>query len=391
MNCCSDASAPSKDSNILQCSVCSGKYHYECLNLSSLQFTALNKEYKACWKCPACINVTRRVRSNLNTPVRSYTELPADDQSMDMSCEILDHSSLSSSASLGNTTITTDNPLKSSTSADFESFTATLLSTLNQWRCDMNRDIHQLRDDIKSALTDIKKEMHNLRAEQSLIKQQVSDIRGDVVVLQTSAQSQSVEHDILKKRVDELSCAHVPAVSESMLNNLEAKIDVLEQQARQCNVEICNLPERRNENLPAIVEAIGSAIKSPILLKDIVSVHRVPHAHQQSTRPKNIVLKFTTRILRDNMLSAFRKVNSLKTDQIGITGTSASVYVNEHLTLRRKQLFRRTREVANNQNYKFVWIRNGTILVREREGDNAFVIRGESDLNKITKIKTNPA
>lgn len=386
MECCKNTSTSS--TNILQCSVCGGNYHFECLNLTSNQFVALRDEYKATWKCPSCCNVTRRARSNINTPVRSYAEIPADDRSMDMSCDNLDHSHISSSFSTVNRTLITEKSSQPSISADFEAFAINLQATLSQWRSDMNKDILQIRDDIRSTLTGIRKDMQVLRTEQTVLKQQVSTLRDDFMGLQTSSQFQLTEHDTLKKRVDVLSSNTSPAEFESTICSLETKIDVLEQQARQCNVEICNLPERRNENLPSIIEAIGSVLKSPISLNDIVAVHRVPHAHQQSTRPKNIILKFTSRLQRDNLLSAYRKVSSLKTEQIGMSGTSTSIYINEHLTLKRKQLFRRTREAANNHNHKYVWIRNGTILVRERDGETAFAIRGEGDLVKIKKKST---
>lgn len=386
MECCNDALVSA--TNILQCTVCDGKYHCECLNLTSKQFLALKAEYKAAWKCPSCSNVTRRARSNLNTPVRSYTELPADDRSMDMSCDNLDHTNMSSSTGLSNNkTLITEALLQPAGFADLKGFTASLHVTLNQWRNDMSRDMLKISEDIKSALIDIRQEMKTLRTEQNLLKEKVSVLHDNVINLQSASQTQAVEYDILKQRVDDLSCSSPSTVVESTVSGLITKIDILEQQARQCNVEICNVPERRNENLPAIVEAIGNTLKSPILLSNIVAVHRVPHAHQQSTRPKNIILKFTTRLQRDNLLSAFRKVNSLSSDHIGIAGTSTPIYINEHLTLGRKQLFRKAREVAKSRNYKYVWVRNGTILVRERDGEAAFAIRGENDINKI-KNKT---
>ncbi|KAJ8708044.1 hypothetical protein PYW08_010410 [Mythimna loreyi] len=381
MECCNDKSVTTGD-NILKCSVCRGKHHTACLNLVPKQVAALGNKYRASWKCPSCCNVTRRGGSNLNTPVRSYTELPACDHSMDMSCDNLDQMAFGSSPSVNNKTQVAEKLLTSVSCNDFASFTQNLRATLSEWRADMNRDMLLLRDDIQSTLAEVRNEMQTLRSEQILIKQRVTDLRDDVIVLQTSSQSQSTEYEILKKRVDELNSRPAADVSE-LISGLETKIDLLAQQARQCNVEICNLPEKRNENLPAIIEAIGTALKSPISLSSIVSVHRVPHAHQQNTRPKNVILKLTSRLHRDNLLSAFRKAGSLKTDQIGIAGTPYNIYLNEHLTLAKKQLFRKVRDIAKKRNHKYVWINNGTILVREREGASAFAIRSDNDINKI--------
>ncbi|XP_047543296.1 uncharacterized protein LOC125075632 [Vanessa atalanta] len=66
------------------------------------------------------------------------------------------------------------------------------------------------------------------------------------------------------------------------MSHLEAKIDMMEQQARQCNLEIANVPERRGENLIKIIEELGTAIKLTINAGDIVSAHRVPHADNKN-------------------------------------------------------------------------------------------------------------
>ncbi|CAG5059665.1 unnamed protein product [Parnassius apollo] len=82
----------------------------------------------------------------------------------------------------------------------------------------------------------------------------------------------------------------------SQVNLLQDKIDAMEQQARLYNVEITNLPERRDENLLSIIEKIGCVIKHPGSKSDIVSAHRVPHFDKKCSRPKNVVIKFTTKI-----------------------------------------------------------------------------------------------
>lgn len=379
MNCCQGEPTAAPE-NILLCCACEGKYHYECLNVTHCQYAALSAEFKASWKCPSCNNVTRRLRSNINTPVRSYTEPAIVDNSMDMSCDNLEERS--PLRTYNDPSQVADKPVQTISSSDFERFSRDLNKTLCNWRSEMNKDLTQIRDDIKSTMTNIQKEINSLRGEQSLLKQNVHDLRNDVASLQATTQDLKQLYDILEKRTSELDGTK-PADVELTVNALETKIDTLEQQARQCNVEIGNLPERRNENLPGLIEAIGLALNCPVTQQNIVAVHRVPHAHQQSTRPKNVIVRFTSCIHRDNLLSAFRKASSLKTEQIGLTGTSSSIYLNEHLTLKKKQLFRKARDVAKSHHYKYVWIRNATILVREREGEPSFAIRGERDLDKI--------
>ncbi|XP_064292685.1 uncharacterized protein LOC128678750 [Plodia interpunctella] len=349
------------DDNYLACFLCEGKFHSDCLNIKQDHFLTLTNEYRTSWSCPTCTNVTRRKGFNLNTPVRQH-QIPASESTfdtMDVSCEIFDNE-------------------KPCTSDRF----SLLMETLNQWRTDINANISAIRDDIRVSLGEIKSEIKSLRQDHASLKTTVSSLDAELKSLKCSVISQSEEQSDLTRRVDELSKTSGEHTSAA-ISQFELKIDALEQQARQCNIEICNVPERRNENLMGIVDAIGAVVKAQVTQRDIVSVHRVPHAQQGSSQPKNIIVKFMTRLQRDNFLSSFRKVKLLKTDKLGIPGTPTTIFINEHLTLKRKQLFRKCREAAREHHFKYVWIKNGTILLREKDDSPALAVRGEGDLARI--------
>lgn len=270
----------------------------------------------------------------------------------------------------------------------FNAFKSELLQTIKDWRQDMNNNFDQLNQNINSIRNDfdqhkieIKKELQSLVTEQSKIASQCAVLSEEVTDLKNSKQFMEDQYNDLKNRVDYLFL-QTNAQNEKTVLDLEAKIDLLEQQARQCNVEISNIPERRNENLVDLLECLGKLIGYSIRKEDVVSIHRVPHA-AQNNKPKNIVAKFTTRILRDNIISAYRLKKGLSSEQLGISGTSQKVFVNEHLTLRNKQLFRRAREAASSEGYKFVWTKHSTILVRETENSAVLAIRTLKDIEKI--------
>ncbi|XP_047032303.1 uncharacterized protein LOC124639116 [Helicoverpa zea] len=227
-------------------------------------------------------------------------------------------------------------------------------------------------------MDDLKKQIDELK----VTKQKVTTFSQDISDLKTSMQFHAEEQVDIKKRINDI-CLEGSKQSSLLFDNLVSKIDFLEQQSRNCNIEICNVPEKRGENLLNIIEMVGSAVNFPICQKDIVSIHRVQHATQQGNKPKSIVVKFTSRIFRDNLISAYRLTKTLKAEKIGIAGSTATVYINEHLTLKNKQLFRKTREAAALHNYKYVWIKNSTILVRKRDDTSAFAIRSEGDIRKI--------
>lgn len=273
-------------------------------------------------------------------------------------------------------------------------------NTLAEWRKELDARITTISDNVMNirgeiaAITvvtsEIKDEIASIRSEQSGFSERLSELdkkcdslANDLVATQNTVQYLSEEQTDLNTRIKKHE-----ENTKSALNDILSKIDYLDQNARQCNLELCNVPERRQENLITLMEKIGSTINFNINNKDIIAIHRVPHAHQSNDRPKNIVVKLSSRILRDNILSAFRLRKELTSDQLDISGTSLRVYMHEHLTLKRKLLFRDCKDVATKCNYKFVWVKHGTILVREKEQSKSFAIRSHEDL---AKIKSGPA
>ncbi|XP_060809223.1 uncharacterized protein LOC132903874 [Amyelois transitella] len=355
--------------NFLKCCSCKDSYHIECLNIKKDQYLEFTTDLLSTWKCPSCNNVTRRAGSNLNTPVRT-TQIPHNDSyldSMDVS-----FSGRDSRAAC---------PPKPVTEDGFESFSRALFCKMSEWQGEINGSVSSLRGELKSSLSEIRNEIMSLRAEQHKINNHVSLLTQDISHLKSSVEFCSNEHEDIKKRLADVSgrCVDMnPAVL-----GLEHKVDLLEQQARQCNLEICNVPERRNEHLPGMIEAMSSSLNIPIPASEIVSIHRVPHVRSDSSKPKNIIVKFTTRTLRDNVLSAYRKAKGLTSSKMGVPGTSVKIYLNEHLTLKKKHLFRLCRDAAKKNGFKYAWVKNSSILVRERDDSPAFVIRTESDLEKI--------
>ena len=267
--------------------------------------------------------------------------------------------------------------------------------TLTEWRKELDARISTICDNvlnIKSEVaaitvvtSEIKNEISTIRSEQSRLTNQVTELDGkydclsnDLAAVQSTVQFLSDEQTELKTRIEGKTDD-----TKNLIYDLMLKIDYLDQNARQCNFELCNVPERRHENLLSIIDKIGSKINFNIGSRDIISIHRVPHAHQNNTKPKNIVVKLASRIMRDNFLSAFRLCKGVTSDQLNIPGTSFRIYAHEHITLKRKQLFRECKNIATLHNYKFVWVKHGTILVREKEQSKSFAIRSHQDLNKI--------
>lgn len=59
------------------------------------------------------------------------------------------------------------------------------------------------------------------------------------------------------------------------------------------------------------------------------------------------------------------------------------VYINEHLTTHNINLFWQAKLKSKDNNYKFVWTKDGKIFVRRNENEKAYRIRNEDNLKKI--------
>jgi hypothetical protein len=250
---------------------------------------------------------------------------------------------------------------------------------LNAWKSELDTSIATtIRKSMQSI---IEREMEKIS---SSFNSAVTQLNDRLDTIEHSLSFTSDRQDSLDTRLTDMENKLKQNIDVSkQISDLQYKIDFMEQQARLYNIEISNLPERRDENLINILEKIGSTIKHTIPKSDIVSIHRVPHFDNKNTRPKNIIVRFTTKIIRNNFITAAKLAKNIKSDQLSISGTVQNIYINEHLTAKNKQLFRMCREAAVKHNHKYVWIKNGTVLVRQTDSSAIFAVRSELDIKKI--------
>ncbi|CAH0407671.1 unnamed protein product [Chilo suppressalis] len=211
---------------------------------------------------------------------------------------------------------------------------------------------------ISSTLDAISESVMELRNDNASLKKSLKDMDVRFTEIEQSLNFCNTRQDEFEKDLITLK-KQIQLTSDlpDYVQTLEYKLAVMQQQARECNIEISNVPEKRNENLVNMVISLGTAVKQQILVSDIVAVHRVPHASQTDKRPKNIVVKLTSRIARDNIVAACRSKKNLDTEGLGLPGTVQKIYVNEHLTIQNKILFRECRERAKSSDYKYVWVK----------------------------------
>ncbi|KAG7307677.1 hypothetical protein JYU34_007898, partial [Plutella xylostella] len=99
-------------------------------------------------------------------------------------------------------------------------------------------------------------------------------------------------------------------------------------------------------------------------------------------RPRPVVLTFTRRAPRDQLLRAAKVRRGLTTDMLELAGNSRRVYVNEHLTRENRVLFSKARALGAELKFKYVWTSNGNIFMRRSETSS--VLRVTSELRSYS-------
>ncbi|KAI5726353.1 hypothetical protein M8J76_001163 [Diaphorina citri] len=156
---------------------------------------------------------------------------------------------------------------------------------------------------------------------------------------------------------------------DAMVAELEDKIDMLENRARNANIEIRNMPETQNEDVTLIVEEIRRTIGIlDLKAGDIQVAHRVKNRHgTKGNRP--IVAHLSSRLMRNIWLANFK---DFKKEKGFLTAKN------------KKLLLKEVREFAREKQIKSVWIKDGLILVRKNEGDKRVIkINTKSELEKF--------
>lgn len=146
-------------------------------------------------------------------------------------------------------------------------------------------------------------------------------------------------------------------------------------------MEIIGLPRTADENLKATVGKMATCLGIEMSDGDIDVAHRVPS--RDKDKP-NVVVRFATRTYRDKFLTAARKTR-LNTSHLSLEHNDP-IYVNEHLCLENKILFRKARQVKAEKKWKFAWVSQGRILMRKAENSAVEHIQSEDDLAKISLV-----
>ncbi|PZC83434.1 hypothetical protein B5X24_HaOG207817 [Helicoverpa armigera] len=224
------------------------------------------------------------------------------------------------------------------------------------------------------------------------LKEEISALRTEFVELKSSIHQQFEEtvNEFRHKIIEMEQRIVVMETIKEQVNQLHGRLDKLEEESdtkdqwsRLNNVEIKGLPQVNNENLFEVIAKIRAKINYPITKTQINFVTRVPARDKDRTKP--IIVSFLSRYMKEDFVAAARyvlKTSPITASQFGLSGNQR-IFINDHLTVKNKILLSKTKKMAAEMGFQYVWVKHAKIYARKMDTSPVLSVKSEKDLTKI--------
>lgn len=190
---------------------------------------------------------------------------------------------------------------------------------------------------------------------------------------------------------------------ESEVTDLRQRMEDMEQYSMRTSVKIAGIPEMVKkkdeegesnqvyEDTDKLILELAADMKVEIKPDDIGRSHRVARINKQPGVPRDIVCRFVA-------YNAKRRFKSGKKELKNIPGRE-NVYINDHLTAQRSNVFFHARKLKKANRIKDCWCTDGRIYLKSNK-DKIKVVTSLDQLNELfpsfsglvdwRKVKTGP-
>lgn len=166
--------------------------------------------------------------------------------------------------------------------------------------------------------------------------------------------------------------------------SLEQKYHNLQQDNLASYIELCGVEAVENENIDDIVKTVSAELKQNSY--DIITAYQKPPPKRTSqNKPMPVIVISLKQGCKDKWLQANKDITILPNKNEIVSGRP-KIYLREALSPSVAYLLYKTKEELKKTGIcKYVWFKEGTILVRKQEKDKIYKIKVESDITKIAE------
>ena len=214
----------------------------------------------------------------------------------------------------------------------------------------------------------------------------------------------SVSHQLLSERVAALEAQADAADSpgtrcasltmRSQLAQLSSRLSSMESGRVSPDITISGIPASVTDSPKTMVLKVFETLGIPELAVDVLSVRSltrrdVSAVGDRQRRPSvgsatvSFVVTLKSISVRDHVILKKRQKGNLTVRQVLALDQPGSIFVREFLPSAIYGLLRRTKAVAAERGFKYVWVRSGEICVGKLNGSDIIIVRSDSDLKKL--------
>lgn len=343
----------------VKCLHCKLNYHFSpCTSVGKTTYDGMNTERKNAWKCQNC----RKTRS----PFQS--QVVPDDKNEEYK--------QTDDANIGNIQQKQkqqrdDYDGDGNNEENIKRFKDSLsLNSLNNKLCSVQTDITEIKTSIQTIVVNMNTSHMQIKEE---IQSALATITSTLVNLTTQVS------DLHNKNNE----------NEKRINEMDKRINKLEQQAIGKNIEINNV-QNKEMSAADVIKKIAASVAVDVTNNDISTAYRLKN------NDRKIIVELSSMDKKRELIGKIRahRIDSSIINKDNTTDTNSQssnnnnnknyIYVNEQLTPYNRRLLWQTKTRAKECNWKFVWVKNGSIFVRKIENSPAIIINNFADIEVIT-------
>lgn len=305
----------------LCCSICNNTYHCVCIEMQPADYDFF-KEKNMLWKCANCLTSARSsIENKILSPSVSH---------------------------------------KSS----HKSSNASPLYNLNDHTSNPDKDF----DCVNKKLNDLS---NHLQETKRVLLDKFATMEENLI---STINALKHENDSLKLEV----------------NKLHSRINDLEQSALNNCIDIIGFPHFNDNNalLDSLLKFFSNTLNTNISTENVVFCYQKKNPNSSNIELNSIThIKFDTSSNKNIVMRAKKELYRNKTsiDFLNLTSVEVErkIFINDSLTKQNRILFNSARHFKEKNNVKFLWIKNGKILMREKAGSKVKLIESTEDLNSF--------
>lgn len=195
----------------------------------------------------------------------------------------------------------------------------------------------------------------------------------DIFIAETESCKKTTEDSISVVNNDVERLKSIIDADRNIIDNMSFTLLNLQRNARLNNLILDALPEHlETKNLHDIIVKIGASLNYPMQLTNIESCYRLKTS---KGKLPSILVKFTSKSLRDGFYSAYLKHGNLKlSDILPDLNIPSRLYLNEHLTPYDQYLMNAGTKLRYKKVISACFSRNGNVYFRKEINGKMFLL-----------------